>query len=246
MSKSFHAGKAASNGLLAALLAEQDFDGSEEILEGRRGFCRIYSARTDEEALVGELGSRWEINRNGHKPYACGVVLHPAIDAAIELGRQGPPAGEVSLLEVRVNPAAVSITGVVAPESGLKSKFSLTHTAAVAYLDFAAGVEQFTNQRAGSDDVTSLSKRVTVITDDGLARDQAEATVVGRNGSRVTHRVEHASGTVGNPMSDDALAEKFLANACPVIGEKRADDLMATILRLPALADVAILARLAR
>src|SRR5262245_38525140 len=85
MCKSFHAGKAASNGLLAGLLAQQGFDSTEEMIEGRRGFCRIYSDKAAPEVVLDQLGTRWEIARNGHKPYACGVVLHPALDAMIAL-----------------------------------------------------------------------------------------------------------------------------------------------------------------
>jgi 2-methylcitrate dehydratase PrpD len=83
--KSFHAGKAAANGVLAALLAERGFDSTQEIVEGRKGFSRIYSdvAQTDE--LTAGLGGAWVIETNGHKPYACGVVLHPLIDAMIVL-----------------------------------------------------------------------------------------------------------------------------------------------------------------
>src|SRR5689334_25422253 len=65
MCKSFHAGKAASSGVLAALLAERGFDGSPEIIEGKRGYCRIYSDIAAPDELVRELGIRWEIERNG-------------------------------------------------------------------------------------------------------------------------------------------------------------------------------------
>jgi 2-methylcitrate dehydratase PrpD len=86
MCKSFHAGKAAANGLLAALLAERGFDATQEPIEGKKGFSRIYSDVAEPEALTAGLGQgpseqAWLIESNGHKPYACGVVLHPLIDA---------------------------------------------------------------------------------------------------------------------------------------------------------------------
>ena len=61
MCKSFHAGKAASNGVLAGLLAEKGFDSSDEIIEGKKGFCRIYSDVAVPEAVLDALGERWEI-----------------------------------------------------------------------------------------------------------------------------------------------------------------------------------------
>src|SRR6202043_1095258 len=77
MCKSFHAGKAAANGVLAALLAERGFDSTQEIIEGKKGFSRIYSDVAAPEQLTAGLGhgfeNGWVIETNGHKPYACGV-----------------------------------------------------------------------------------------------------------------------------------------------------------------------------
>ena len=85
MCKSLHAGKAAANGVLAALLAERGFDSTQEIIEGKKGFSRIYSDIAAPEQLTAGLGDGWLIESNGHKPYACGVVLHPLIDAVIAI-----------------------------------------------------------------------------------------------------------------------------------------------------------------
>src|SRR5439155_23391072 len=149
MCKSFHAGKAAANGVLAALLAEQGFDSTDEMIEGKRGFCRIYSDKAAPELVLEELGTRWEIARNGHKPYACGVVLHPALDAMIALrsAHVRTPA-EIARVELAVHPFAVRITGLADPETGLQSKFSIYHAAAAAYLDGCAGIAQLTDERA--------------------------------------------------------------------------------------------------
>ena len=238
MAKSFHAGRAASNGLLAAQLAVNGFDGSAEILEGRRGFIRIYSSEARPEALVDGLGTRWEILGNGHKPHACGVVLHPAIDAMIALRGQVADTSRVVNVALTVNPAAVRITGVVAPETGLKSKFSLTHAAAVSFLDAAGGVAQFGNDRAASGDVAAFAARIAVTTDPELGRDQARAEVVLADGSVVRHSVEHATGTIGNPMSDAAITAKFMANAAPVLGEARAREVAAMAWEIDGLADI--------
>ena len=85
MCKSFHAGKAASNGVLAALLAAA---GLRQSAGDRRRQARLraHLQRCRRARLVlTELGTRWEIARNGYKPYACGVVLHPLLDAMVAL-----------------------------------------------------------------------------------------------------------------------------------------------------------------
>lgn len=238
MCKSFHAGKAASSGVLAALLAQQGFDSSEEILEGKKGFCRIYSTVAQPERITDGLGERWEIVNNGHKPYACGVVLHPPIDAMIELGtRVAAPASAVEAVELRVHPHVINITGVVEPQTGLQSKFSIYHSAAIAYIDRDAGIAQYTDEKALDPVVGALRRKVKVTTDGTLRTDEAYATLI-VGGEHHEARVAHAGGTVDNPMSDEAMERKFRANAELVIGASQASRVSELVWRLDALADV--------
>src|SRR5712672_4124148 len=136
MCKSFHAGKAAANGVLAALLAERGFDSTQEVIEGKKGFSRVYSDVAAPGQLNARLDQGWLIETNGHKPYACGVVLHPLIDAVIAIrNRDRIDPATVSEISLRVHPFVLSITDVVDPATGLQSKFSTLHSAAVALAD---------------------------------------------------------------------------------------------------------------
>ena len=222
MCKSFHAGKAAANGVLAALLAERGFDSTQEIIEGRRGFSRIYSDVPAPEKLNADLGRTWLIETNGHKPYACGVVLHPLIDAVIAIRNRAPidPAA-VSEISLRVHPFVLAITDVVDPATGLQSKFSTLHSAAVALVDGAAGIAQYSDARARDPVVAALRGKVKAVADESLGKDEAYATIVA-GGRRHQVHIAHASGTAANPMSDSAIEAKFLANATRVIGAERA------------------------
>ncbi|MDX1485286.1 MAG: MmgE/PrpD family protein [Alphaproteobacteria bacterium] len=239
MCKSFHAGRAASNGVLAALLAEAGFDSSPEIIEGKRGFARIYSAATDTDALLAGLGEEWLIEKNGYKPYACGVVQHPLIDAMIKLAKDfGIGAEEIKSVEAKVHPGVITITGVEDPETGLKSKFSLTHSAAVAYLDGNAGIGQYTDARAVAPDVAALRRKIIPVAAEQFRRDEAEASIETVSGARHSVHIDHATGTVENPMSDDALEAKFTANAEPVLGADGARRVADLVWRLDALDDM--------
>ena len=245
MCKSFHAGKAASNGVLAALLAQQGFDSSEETVEGKRGFARIYSKTATPEVVLDQIGKRWEITRNGHKPYACGVVLHPILDAMVELGEKRPlKPEEIAKVEVRAHEMAVRITGLGDPSTGLQSKFSIYHAAAVAYLDRAAAIAQFTNERAAAPDVLALRGKIEVVVDETFEKDEARAAIVPVSGARIEAHIPHASGQINNPMSDRAIENKFLANTVPVVGEERARQIAAMVWKLEALGDVRDLIRL--
>ncbi len=222
MCKSFHAGKAAANGVLAALLAENGFDSTQEIIEGKKGFCRIYSDTAEPEQLTAGLGERWLIETNGHKPYACGVVLHPLIDAVVALREKtGLDPSAVTELSLRLHPLVLSITGVVEPATGLQSKFSVYHSAAVAFADGNAGIAQYTDAKANDPKLVVLRRKVKPTADKTLRKDEAYATVIAGDVREEVH-IRHASGTTDNAMSDASIEAKFIANAAPVVGAGRA------------------------
>ena len=238
MCKSFHAGKAAANGVLAALLAEKGFDSTQEIIEGKKGFCRIYSDKADPDQLNAGLGNGWLIETNGHKPYACGVVLHPLIDAVIALrGKSKLDPARIDEIALRIHPLVLAITGVAEPSTGLQSKFSVYHSAAVAFADGGAGVLQYTDAKANDPALISLRRKVKPVSDASLRNNEAYATVVAGNIRQEAH-VLHASGTSKNPMSAAAIEEKFLANAIPAIGEKRARRVCEAVYALEEIRDV--------
>lgn len=241
MCKSFHAGKAAMNGLLAALLARRGFDSPQDIAQHKQSFCHVYSDVAVPQALVADLGQRWELARNGHKPYACGVVLHAAIDAVLALRAQTKidPA-RVSEIGIIGHPHVLSVTGVADPAHGLQSKFSINHSAAVALIDGAAQIPQYTDQRALDPAVIALRKKVTVKIDESLHKDQARAFLI-MDGTRYESVIEHASGSMDHPMSDNALEAKFMANAEPVVGKETARRIADLAWKLDALDDVSAL-----
>jgi 2-methylcitrate dehydratase PrpD len=238
MCKSFHAGKAAANGVLAALLAERGFDSTQEIIEGKKGFARIYSDVADVDQLTAGLNEGWLIESNGHKPYACGVVLHPLIDALVAIrNRNAIDPAAVSGVDLRVHPLVLSITGVVDPTTGLQSKFSTLHSAAVALLDGAAGTAQYSDAKATDPAVAALRRKIKPIADDTLGKDEAHADV-SAGGRHYQAHIAHASGTVDNPMNDAAIEAKFMANAAPVIGRDRAERAREMVMTLDRQPDV--------
>jgi len=120
-----------------------------------------------------------------------------------------------------VHPFVLSITDVVEPSSGLQSKFSTVHSAAIALVDGAAGIDQYSDTRAKDPVVAALRRKVKAVADETLGKDEAYASVITADGKHDTH-IAHASGTAANPMSNAAIEAKFLANAAPVISANRA------------------------
>jgi 2-methylcitrate dehydratase PrpD len=128
----------------------------------------------------------------------------------------------VSEINLKVHPLVLSITGVVEPSTGLQSKFSTVHSAAVALIDGAAGVAQYSDAKAADPVVAALRRKVKAVADETLRKDEAYAAITA-GGRRHDIHIAHASGTADNPMSDAAIETKFMANAAPVIGRERAE-----------------------
>jgi 2-methylcitrate dehydratase PrpD len=237
--KSLHAGKSAYHGVLAAGLASDGYNSSSEILEGSLGFTRVYSTNQNLESITHELGKNWQINNNGYKPYSCGVVLHPLIDASIALSQKAQVgADDIAQFEILVHPDVIRITGVDQPGSGLMSKFSANHAAAVSFIDRAGGVNQFTNEKAQNSEVMGLRKLVNIVPSTHLELDQAQATLIKKSGEQVQVRIEHAKGTVQNPMSDEDIQGKFIQNASSCIGPAQIQQISNLVWRLEQLNDL--------
>jgi 2-methylcitrate dehydratase PrpD len=175
---------------------------------------------------------------NGHKPYACGVVLHPLIDGVIALRPQIPHFESVEKIELKVNPITIRITGIENPLTGLQSKFSLYHCAAVACLDGTAGDAQYADERAADPQVIALRQKVSVEAVPTFGRDEAEVTITLKGGIQLHSHIAHASGTRDNPMTDAAIQAKFMANAEPVIGQLNASRLIEEVWQLETSQDV--------
>src|SRR5205085_1294593 len=144
MSKSIGVGNAAKNGLAAALFAQAGFTAAEQPIEGRYGFAPVTSDSIDLMRITERLGESWEILANAYKPYPCGVVLFPVIDACLELrARHSPTAQQIVRIVVRGHPLLHERADRPAVETGREAKVSIQHSVAVALLEGAAGLAQY-------------------------------------------------------------------------------------------------------
>jgi 2-methylcitrate dehydratase PrpD len=224
MTKSFHPGRAAQNGLTAALLAHKGYTASERGLEAKRGWLNVLSTACNYAALT---DARWEISNNSYKPFACGLVVHPVIDGCIQLRNQnGLTADMIDRIEVAVHPRVMDVTSIKDPKTGLEGKFSVYHAAAVAVLEGAAGERQFSDEAVRATAIVELRRRVFATIDPGLGKAQARVTILLQNGDRLAVFVEHAIGSVQNPMSDRMLEDKFRGLSEGILSTGKTDRLI--------------------
>jgi 2-methylcitrate dehydratase PrpD len=239
MTKSWHSGKAAMNGTLAALLASRGYTAAADSLEGRRGMFYVMSTKGDADELTVGLGEQWEIFRNGFKPYSCGVVTHPGIDAVRRLGSvHGVKPAEVESIDLRVHPLVLELTGKTEPQTGLEGKFSIGFASAIALIEGTARQRQFTDEKVVRPDVVALLQRVHPVADTSLSHTEAVATGRLKDGRSITEHVTAATGTPENPISDAELREKFLDLVEPVLGIPAGERIAELVARLETLPDV--------
>ncbi|MGZ5261956.1 MAG: MmgE/PrpD family protein, partial [Burkholderiales bacterium] len=224
----FHPGNAARNGLLAALLAQQNFTSSNEGIEAKRGFARVLSTAFKPDEITERLGETWEISLNTYKPFACGIVIHPIIDACIQLRNEhGLNAEDIESIEAKVHPLVLELTGKKTPQVGLEGKFSVYHSAAVAIIHGAGGEAEYSDQAVRDSRVTSLRDRVSAVVDKAMHEDQTRVAIRLKNGKTVEKFVEHAIGSLARPMSDADLEAKFRGLAKGILTPSECDNLIA-------------------
>lgn len=246
MCKSLHPGRAAQNGLMSALLAAKNFTSSEQAIEAPRGFARVTSTRFDPRVITEGLGQRYEILSNMYKPYACGLVVHAAIDGCIGLAREhGLTPDDIERVDLTVSPLVLELTGKREPRSGLEGKFSVYHAAAIGIIHGAAGEPQFSDEVVRDPRVIALRERVFAAVDPSIGRTEARVSIRVRDGRRLDRHVAHALGTLERPMSDADLEAKFRALVTGILPERRIAGLIAACWSLEALEDAGEIARLA-
>src|SRR5687767_8133757 len=143
MTKPFHPGGAARAGLMSALLAKNGFTASPKAIEAPRGMSQTISTKNDWNEITDELGKRFEISFNTYKPFACGIVIHPTIDAATQLRAQGVKAADVERVELKVHSLVLELTGKKEPQDGLQAKFSVYHGFAAGLIFAQAGETEY-------------------------------------------------------------------------------------------------------
>ena len=225
--KRIHCGWAAHGGVTAAVLAREGVTGPPTVLEGRFGFFAAYLDGTyDSEAMLGELGERWELLRTVYKPYPSNHFTHPGVDCALALRAQGLDPAEIEWIELGV--AAPTLRTIaepradkIRPRSGYHAKFSGPFTVARALLGgggLGLYLDDFTDTTFADPKVVDLAGRVRCVADERASEifPRAFAAVLRvqtSDGQLREHRVDSSRGGPEHPLSRSDLLVKFRLNA---------------------------------
>ena len=219
MAKSISVGNAARGGLLAALFAEAGMAGPAEPISGPRGFTSVMADGANIAELTTGLGESWELLDNAYKPYPCGVVLNPVIDACLELrDLAGFAADQVARVVVEGHPLLRQRADRPGVTTGREAQVSAQHTVAVVLLRGAAGVREYSDAAVNAPEVRAFAERVEVSETTAIPVGAAQVRLELASGGQLLARIDDARGSPTKPLTDSEIEAKvrdLAAFGCP-------------------------------
>ena len=249
MTKRLHVARGSQMGLESALLAARGFTGPSTVLEGERGFLRVYSPSPQPALLLENLGERFRMLEMTLKAYACHVSFHPVIEGICRArGKRLLEAGEVERVEVTgadwmMEPRFLARE----PQSVLGAQYSLPFSVSLALCRRIEDPRAYSEANLWDTEVRALARRVALSTDEKrfreLGRPVAEVslTVAGRTS---TFTVSGWKGAPTDPYTYEEMADKFRRYAAPALPSSRIEQMVQRVSDLEGQQDVGELARL--
>jgi len=245
MGKPFHAGKAAMDGMLSAMLAQRGFTASDDILDGKSNFFEMFSPKYDARLLYQGLGKDFQVLKDSFKPHAACLLTHPAIDGLIRIRETNPiHPDSIEQIDLEVSPLCLAVTDKVDPKNGLEGKFSLYFCVALAMIHGEAKNSHFTDETVLNPQIRGLMRKIKAHSNKSLEETEANVTVKLKNGNQYSHHVIVPKGDPRNPLSFDEIVRKFMDLAQNILSEKKINQIISMIQRLETLEDISKLSKL--
>ena len=216
-SKQIHTAKAATDGLLSAVLAKEGVEGAKQIIEGSRGMAAGMSRDADMSKLTDRLGTRWAICEMSLKWHASCRHTHPAADALQRvMQEEGLTAADIRNIDAYVHQGAVDVLGAVThPATVHQAKFCMASVLGLIAVFGRADLAGFDSAALTNDQVRSFLDRVTMTVDPEInaaypRKWMGKVGVVTTDGRELFGRVEFPKGDPENPLSKIEIEEKAL------------------------------------
>lgn len=238
--KRMHAGFASANGVRAALLANLGITGPTAAIEGKKGFCHVFSDECSMEEITRDLGKEYRIMLTGNKPYCCCAGQHTVIDAGENLKKKYTfKPEEVEEIIIMQRPReAINLGNIVIPQDIISSQFSARFGLALRLIKGSNGYQDYNETNIKDPEILNLVRKMKYIPDEKCEKLKVDdggpalVTVKLKNGTTHVEQVDYARGSIQNPMNLQALEDKFRGLTSAVLPSKRIEAIIQTVRRL--------------
>ena len=250
--KRIHSAIPTQAGVRAALFAEIGITAPHTILEGEKGFCKVFAGKYDLSRLTDSLGETWHLLDNGLKPYSCCHLIHAAFDALDNIRDETPLRPEdVKAVRVATNsePILSHIGSIMEPDDILGAQFSLPFSVAMRLHNGNRGVQggngfwDYTDVDFKDPELLETARKVSVF----VAEDDSEWSSVDKgagvevettDGRVLKETVTFSKGLPENPMTQAEVEEKFRYLVDPVMPNGVPQAIVDTVNEVEAVKDI--------
>jgi 2-methylcitrate dehydratase PrpD len=243
--KRIHTAIPTTAGIRAAYFAADGLTGPATVLEGKKGFCTVYSDTTDLQRLTDRLHERYLIHEVALKYYNCCYFIHAPLEATLQLTRDHSldPA-EIRSIRVGMSKhGTVHVGRIKEPHDALGAQFSVQYTLALSLLKEIPGIDSYDDENLWNPDIRSYASRVEVFEDPTCTAEYPEnwgsiVEIETVDGRRFSNRVRFPTGNPENPMTADEIRSKFMRNVKGKISNRQAKAVYDKIGSLESVADI--------
>lgn len=252
MVKRMHAGRAAQSGVYGALLAQRGLTGITNILEAEYGgYCKVMADGSDLDKLTSGLGTNFETEHVGFKPYAAGGSTHTAHEAVKSLILKHHLTAEmISRITIYATTATFNHTSWEYQPGGITSaQMNMQYVVAVTVLEGDIFVDQFTEEKANDSNIIEFTRKIEVIPSHDLDqlgpefRHTVIAEIRTADGRSFKERVDTARGSNRKPLSTQEIIEKYRILAGKVCDAKEVATIQDMVMNLEKVLDVREMSR---
>ena len=217
MTKPLHVGRAAENGVTAALLAARGFTADPDALDGPWGYFAVQGGGVSAEKISQGFGKTWTIVEPGVsiKPYPCGVLTHPTIDLMLKLVSDNDvKPDDIETVTVYAGSNILNPIRYPIAANHLQAKFSLPAALAMIALARKAGKTEFSDAFVAAAPMQAMQKRITTELDPaiekmGFDKMRSRIAIKLKDGKTIEGWAdERYRGGPDNPLSDAELEAK--------------------------------------
>jgi 2-methylcitrate dehydratase PrpD len=239
MAKPLHAGQAARDGVMAALLAERGFTSNPRALEGRAGFGVVTSDGADWSRLLEDWGREWSIRRVLYKCHASSFCTQALIEGVIGLRRRhGLAPDDVAAMRIAVSRQSIDNARIGEPATGMEGKFSLTHAAAQALVYGQATESDFTDERAREPGLAALRARTEISLGESLGWAESRVEIETRDGRVLREDVDLHERTADAQAKWTLAQNKFRSVTASRLGARRSEAVVGAVHEIDAAPNV--------